>query len=541
MAWRNLTILQKFSTVLLVCAIALLANLYSSSVRLEETVVTEREETLQSLAEAASAVVNHYYQIAERGELSVDEAQHAALEAIRAMRFDDGNYLFVCDQQFTVIAHGFNRQREGESLLQSPDANGVYYGKEFQRLIRSQGQGFVTYQQIDPRTKKVNDKLSYVLEFKPWHWTIGNGVMLSDIDTLIRAEVVKAGMVCLIALVIVFWLIIGLSRDTRHRVAEMVTQLKHAEQGELDHPSDESGKDEFSEIARQLNATFAELRTLITSVKETTVFMDGSCQRLVEQAEQTRAGVAMQFQDVGQATTAIEEMGASTREFTSSTERAKEISQQADETAREGLAQVQSTCAVFADIAEHTGHSAVAVASLQEDVQAIGNIVNVINDISDQTNLLALNAAIEAARAGEMGRGFAVVADEVRNLAQRTQQSTSEIQTMIDRLQSRAQEVSTTMQEGREQIDSSNAAAQGMVTLFDDIARQMDTLSDMSHQLAASTEQQAVVSSQIEQSMISIREQAETSSEATNNTVSVVDELKGASAQVSQLISRFNV
>jgi len=185
-------------------------------------------------------------------------------------------------------------------------------------------------------------------------------------------------------------------------------------------------------------------------------------------------------------------------------------------------------------LAKEIEHGANVVNALQGDVGNIVAVLDVIRGIAEQTNLLALNAAIEAARAGEQGRGFAVVADEVRTLASRTQESTQEIQDMIERLQSGASEAVTVMEGGKESSDLTVAKANAAEGSLDEITGAITTISDMTTQIASAVEEQSAVSEDINRNLtrivdIAVDTASDTaaSTDATQNLLQLCDELRG--------------
>ncbi len=200
---------------------------------------------------------------------------------------------------------------------------------------------------------------------------------------------------------------------------------------------------------------------------------------------------------IEQIAAAVNEMSASIREVATSAASAAEAAEAADRQARAGTAEVQKTDATMAALAAEIEKVAQVVARLQESSQNIGSVLDVIRGIAEQTNLLALNAAIEAARAGEQGRGFAVVADEVRTLAQRTQESTQEIQGMIEDLQALAEESAAAMEASSRCTEEGVAQARRAGEAIAAIAAAVDNITAMNTQIATATEQQSTVAEDI--------------------------------------------
>jgi aerotaxis receptor len=252
----------------------------------------------------------------------------------------------------------------------------------------------------------------------------------------------------------------------------------------------------------------------------------------------TDGNVQQQYSETDQVATAINEMSATIQEVASNAQQTADAAEEAMREARSGNQIVSETSTSISALADEIEGAARVIANVEQNSQDISTILDVIKGVSEQINLLALNAAIEAARAGEHGRGFAVVADEVRTLAARTNDSTGQIQDMIESLQSRTQEAVSAMEESRNHAMNNVNQASSAANIIDDIARAVERIKEMSTTIATAVEEQSAVSEEINRSVTSIRETSEStmksskvSSDASDNVNQLANGLKDLSSE----------
>lgn len=331
---------------------------------------------------------------------------------------------------------------------------------------------------------------------------------------------------------------------TRQIVSPLREVLRNVDRiagGDLSHDLKVTRKDELGAVLTSMQRMTVGLRDLIGGIRDGVTQIASAAEQLSAVTEQTSAGVNNQKSETDQVATAMHEMTATVQEVARNAEEASEAAKAADLEAREGDRVVGDAVKQIERLATAVGNSTDAMNELKRESDKIGSVLDVIKAVAQQTNLLALNAAIEAARAGEAGRGFAVVADEVRSLAQRTQQSTEEIEQLISGLQSGTQQVASTLESSRELTDSSVELTRRAGTSLGSITRTVSAIQAMNQQIATAAEEQTAVAEEINRSVLNVRDVSEQTAAASEETAASSVELARLGGHLQSLVQRFKV
>ncbi|VXA92785.1 HAMP domain-containing protein [Pseudomonas sp. 8BK] len=301
----------------------------------------------------------------------------------------------------------------------------------------------------------------------------------------------------------------------------------------------EQRDNEIGRIIAGYNRMQGEVRALLGEVKVSGGHTQAHVQQALALAQAAGEGARRQHENLDQVATAMTEMSATVAEVARHASQAAESARSADDCAQTGQRAVQRSGELLANLSQQMEHNAERMVALREETAGVGKVLEVITSIAEQTNLLALNAAIEAARAGEAGRGFAVVADEVRTLASRTQQSTGEIQAIIQRLQTGAQQAAEGIQESTTLVRNNLQHIQEANLVLDTIVGTVDSINAMNAQIATAAEEQSQVAHDIDQRVAEVSGLAERSHDDAQSVMQVSSQIHGEVQRLTGQLSRF--
>ncbi|WP_334015435.1 HAMP domain-containing methyl-accepting chemotaxis protein [Alteromonas sp. S167] len=323
-----------------------------------------------------------------------------------------------------------------------------------------------------------------------------------------------------------------------YRVNKLLTI---ASSGDLTHRLDDSAQDEFGLLARNCNTLIGNLKELITAINERAEQLAAASEQTSAVTAQTTHSIQDQKSQIGQVATATTEMHSTSQLVVQNAEDTLSQIRHAD-TEAENVRQISLENKNTIEIlAKDVQDAADVINKLHQDSASIGGILDVIRGVADQTNLLALNAAIEAARAGEQGRGFAVVADEVRTLASRTQESTQEINAMIEVLQAGAERAVAVMNQGKEQTAACVSQTEKATQALDIISEAVHKAHDVSSQIEQSAREQNTVSQEISEKLETIVGIAEETTAGAQQTSESSHEVARLAEELQQSIRQFKV
>ncbi|MDF2390880.1 methyl-accepting chemotaxis protein [Aeromonas salmonicida] len=539
--------------VLLMALVVNLSNYMISKSDLEadlivarENAIKERKVLLSSYLMLAKTAVDTVY-----NQPDTPEVRKQVAEILRPLRYSSDGYFFVYDFQGNTVLLPTRPDMEGKNRWQDKDAKGKLLIQEIVKAAR-QGDGFSEYWTAKPSIGRDAPKLSFNLVLDKYEWIIGTGFYIDDIDNELAAlrterennmhgSLQSSVLLILVILGITLVATVVIGNRVTRPLADAVQALNDIADGEgdLTQRLKVQSNDEIGQLATAFNRFVERIQSVVSQVGETSNHLLSAVEKLHSLSEHYDHQMQGHSRETDQVVTAVTEMSSTAQEVAASASNAATATSDA---ARESDAARGVVGTAINSINRLVGevHTASGVIEqLAHETGKIGSVVEVIRGIAEQTNLLALNAAIEAARAGEQGRGFAVVADEVRSLAGRTQQSTKEINEMLQRLQSGVKQAVDVMQASEERSQETVQEASHIATSLDSMVMAVSTINDMNIQIATAAEEQHAVSEEINKNLVAIQQIVSELTDAAVESNSTTRDLASTGDKLRKLVSQF--
>jgi methyl-accepting chemotaxis protein len=358
-------------------------------------------------------------------------------------------------------------------------------------------------------------------------------------NTRARRTQHAVNIVAFTILLIISILLFNLFRSINSPIKELKHVARAFSRGDFSISMNELRKNEFGSVAADFNTASRKLTDMILNIKEMIYILASNSDKISSSAVQIASYAREQSSQTERTVEALEELNASFKGVAQTTNDASESAQDAVDLSRLSVDIIQKTVSGMNKIADSVKESTINIEALDNSSKQINEVINVINDIADQTNLLALNAAIEAARAGEQGRGFAVVADEVKKLAEKTSVSTKEISPMIKSIQENTLQTVESLHAWREQVAANLKSANEAGNAQDRIVSSIDTITEISLQIAALTDEQSRTGEIIITNVDSIAQLAKQAAEKAQHSSHATNDLNALMHKLQNIVSEF--
>ena len=540
---RRLSISRRLGLILVVSMGMLLALGLLMLKQIHDDLYQGKAQKTRHVVQAVSGVLAYYHGLEASGTLTKTAAQQQALTVISQLRYDHDDYFWINDLRPFMVMHPTNPKLDGQDLSSIKDPDGVALFSEMAAVAKTKDQGVVDYRWPKPGAQEPVQKTSYVQLFEPWGWVIGSGIYIDDMQAEFAAQAWKATWAGLCIALVMAALVILIARSIVRPLREAVLAMANIASGESDltRRLDTHGRDEITQLGQHFNAFTHKLRTVISHLQGTATALEQSSTALGNDASEAQQRCQHQALQMEQVATAINEVTYAVQEVAKNAEHAASEMSGARGQAQLGQQNIDSSLQQIGQLSDTINEAVEVIRTLATQSDEIGSVLEVIRSIAEQTNLLALNAAIEAARAGEQGRGFAVVADEVRLLAQRTQKSTAQIQTMIEGLQAHSEAAVTVIGSSRRAsqltIEQATEAGQSLIS----IGQALNTLNTLNTTIASATLQQAHAVEDINQNVTKAAGLSHSTAQAAEKSSEASVHLKTLSAQLNSLLRQFKL
>ncbi|WP_417068717.1 methyl-accepting chemotaxis protein [Niveibacterium terrae] len=539
--FRSLSLKSRLLTLVSVSLLGLIILATFQITHLHTQLLEDRKLTLQSAVDIAFSTVKGFQARETSGEMTREEAQKRARDALRNMRYQGNEYFYVYDSKGLGVMHPIRPEYEGKNHWDRKDKSGSYSVREMIGAGVS-GRGFASTFTVKPGGTEQFPKLHYLKHFEAWDWVIGTGLYVDDLDAAFRAQLVWAlGLIVVLLAAVAgtaFAVVRAVIADIGGEPSHAVKVMKAVAAGDL---SQTTGDTRSDSLLGNLDQLVQSLRQMLAEIAAGADRVTQAAHEINTTSNSVASAAAQQTDSTQAMAAAMEELTVSVNHVSDNAAETERNASAAAELALAGQKDVTVAARQIGEMAVTVGGAASKVRSLSDNAQEVTRIAQAIKEIAGQTNLLALNAAIEAARAGEHGRGFAVVADEVRKLAARTEKATIEISGVVERIQTETLSAAEVMDAALPQADEARHTAVAAAEQLEKIAAASRSAQNLIRDVAASTREQSEASSTLARQVDLIAHQVEETGEGMGVAADAAFKLEETASALHSAVQRFKV
>lgn len=523
----------------------------------QSQIATQQSELRAELMADKKSELSTYLQIAQTAIADVyaqpdsTENREQVKKILRQLRYGKDGYFFVYTYDGVNQVLGPKPEIEGKNLFNAKDAGGKFFIQDILNAARN-SDGYAEYLWNKPSVGRDVSKLSYTQTLDKYQWVLGTGFYIDDIENILaeqrqqqeantRSSMMRVSLISLfvMALTTLITSIIGnkISTPLRHVVAAL-NDIANGE-GDLTQRLKIESQDEVGDVSKAFNHFVERIQELVAQVGNVSQRIFSETESLTRISGQYTRQMLEHSKETEQVASAVNEMSATAQSVASSASNAANATNEAAQNSEEASNVVNTAIGSINSLVKEVDSASSVITMLAQETAKIGSVVDVIRGIAEQTNLLALNAAIEAARAGDQGRGFAVVADEVRALAGRTQQSTQQINNMLQTLHQGVRQAVDAMDSSQQHSQETVAETARIEQSLGTVNHAVTMINDMNLQIATAAEEQHAVTEEISRNLENIQHIVQELSSAAVKSEQATEEMASSGKALQDLVKQF--